>query len=363
MSSFETPQPPTARRRRRLLPLLSLGAAGLMLATACATGDDGADQPHSDTASASTSAAPERAAVGEGQGEPDALTGVTFTEGDGGAPTVEIDGEIDTDQPTTRVLTAGEGEQVQEGDVLKMSIAVVDPASGEVVAENFSGEPEAVPVDDQLKSMNPEIHDMLVGNGAGTIVAAYSPEYDVSVPQTESASPSASPSTQTQPAQLFVYKIDAILPKQAEGEEVTERDERLPDVTVDEQSGRPSIAKPDGEAPQELVVQPLIQGEGREVGADDTVTVQYEGAKWSDGEVFDSSWETGQAITFSLNRVIEGWKEGLAGQKVGSRVLLSIPAEKAYGEQGSPPDIGENEPLLFVVDILDAQAPATESAN
>ena len=26
MSSFETPQPPTARRRRRLLPLLSLGA-------------------------------------------------------------------------------------------------------------------------------------------------------------------------------------------------------------------------------------------------------------------------------------------------------------------------------------------------
>lgn len=161
MSSFQTPQPPTARRRRRLLPLLSLGAAGLMLATACATGDDGADQPHSDTASASTSAAPERAAVGEGQGEPDALTGVTFTEGDGGAPTVEIDGEIDTDQPTTRVLTAGEGEQVQEGDVLKMSIAVVDPASGEVVAENFSGEPEAVPVDDQLKSMNPEIHEML----------------------------------------------------------------------------------------------------------------------------------------------------------------------------------------------------------
>ena len=144
---------------------------------------------------------------------------------------------------------------------------------------------------------------------------------------------------------------------------MTERDERLPDVTVDEESGRPSIAKPDGEAPQELVVQPLIEGEGREVGADDTVTVQYEGVTWSDGEVFDSSWETGQAITFSLNQVIEGWKEGLAGQKVGSRVLLSIPAEKAYGEQGSPPAIGENEPLLFVVDILDAQASATPSAN
>ena len=92
-------------------------------------------------------------------------------------------------------------------------------------------------------------------------------------------------------------------------------------------------------------------------------TVQYEGVTWSDGEVFDSSWETGQAITFSLNRVIEGWKEGLAGQKVGSRVLLSIPAEKAYGEQGKPPAIGENEPLLFVVDILDAQASATPSAN
>ena len=37
--------------------------------------------------------------------------------------------------------------------------------------------------------------------------------------------------------------------------------------------------------------------------------------------------------------------------------------DRAYGEQGSPPAIGENEPLLFVVDILDAQASATPSAN
>ena len=366
MSSFETPETTAPRRRRRLLPLLSLGVAGLFLATACASGQEETQEPHDDAASASQSAsepaAPERAAVGEGQGEPDALAGLSFAEGEDGAPSVEVDGEIATDQPTTRVLTAGEGEQVQEGDVLKMSIAVVDPAGGEVLAENFTADPESVPVDEQLKTMNPEMHDLLVRNGVGSVVAAYSPEREVPAAPAPGASPSASPSTQTQPAQLFVYKIESILPTEAQGEEVAERDERLPEVTVDD-AGTPEIGDAEGEAPAELVVQPLIRGEGPEVGADDSVTVHYVGETWSEGTRFDSSWERGAPISFSLNQVIPGWKEGLAGQPVGSRVLLSIPAEKAYGEQGSPPDIGPDEPLLFVVDILDAQAPSTPPAN
>ncbi|MFJ3311379.1 FKBP-type peptidyl-prolyl cis-trans isomerase [Micrococcus endophyticus] len=360
MSSFQTPETTTPRRRRRLLPLVSLGVAGLFLATACASGQDDTPEPHEDAASASQSAAPERAAVGEGQGEPDALEGLSFSEGEDGAPSVEVDGELATDQPTTRVLTAGEGDQVKEGDVLKMSIAVVDPASGDVLAENFTGDPESVPVDQQLKSMNPEMHDLLVRNGVGSVVAAYSPEREVPAPPADGASPSASPSTQTQPAQLFVYKIESILPTQAQGEEVTERDERLPEVTV--QDGRPVIATPEGEAPETLVVQPLIQGEGREVAAEDAVTVHYTGVTWSDGSTFDSSWESGSPFTFSPSRpVIEGWMTGLEGQRVGSRVLLSIPSEQAYGEQGTPTGDLKNEDLLFVVDILDAQAPAPQN--
>ena len=97
MSSFQTPETTTPRRRRRLLPLVSLGVAGLFLATACASGQDDTPEPHDDAASASQSAAPERAAVGEGQGEPDALEGLSFSEGEDGAPSVEVDGELATD--------------------------------------------------------------------------------------------------------------------------------------------------------------------------------------------------------------------------------------------------------------------------
>jgi peptidylprolyl isomerase len=51
-------------------------------------------------------------------------------------------------------------------------------------------------------------------------------------------------------------------------------------------------------------------------------------------------------LTRPLSQLIKGWQEGLVGKTVGSRVLLSIPADLAYGA-----DKGD---LVFVVDILGA---------
>ena len=53
-------------------------------------------------------------------------------------------------------------------------------------------------------------------------------------------------------------------------------------------------------------------------------------------------------------QVIKGWDSGLAGQKVGSRVLLVIPPAEGYGTAGSPPKIAGTDTLVFVVDILAA---------
>ena len=36
----------------------------------------------------------------------------------------------------------------------------------------------------------------------------------------------------------------------------------------------------------------------------------------------------------------------------GGRRLLVIPADKGYGPQGQPPDIGPNETLIFAVDLV-----------
>ena len=106
----------------------------------------------------------------------------------------------------------------------------------------------------------------------------------------------------------------------------------------------------------ELKIDELKAGEGKEATAESTLTVNYFG--WtSDGTIFDSSKKDGVTtpIDFSLNGVISGWTEGLAGAKPGSVRKLTIPAEKAYGEAGNPPAIGPNEPLVFIVEVKDVK--------
>ena len=41
--------------------------------------------------------------------------------------------------------------------------------------------------------------------------------------------------------------------------------------------------------------------------------------------------------------------------KVGGRRQLVIPPDLAYGAEGSPPSIGPNETLVFVVDLLNVE--------
>ena len=38
--------------------------------------------------------------------------------------------------------------------------------------------------------------------------------------------------------------------------------------------------------------------------------------------------------------------------KVGGKRRLLIPASLGYGEQGSPPKIGPNEPLVFDIELV-----------
>ncbi|MFP3976390.1 FKBP-type peptidyl-prolyl cis-trans isomerase [Marinobacter sp. KMM 10035] len=105
----------------------------------------------------------------------------------------------------------------------------------------------------------------------------------------------------------------------------------------------------------------LEEGNGVKPGATDMVQVHYTGELLS-GEVFDSSRERGEPVTFGLNQVIPGWTEGLQLMSEGARYKLYIPSDLAYGPGGSRA-IGPNETLVFDVELLAINPDADEEGS
>lgn len=95
----------------------------------------------------------------------------------------------------------------------------------------------------------------------------------------------------------------------------------------------------------------IKMGEGEKPSATDTVEVHYHGTL-EDGSVFDSSVERGEKISFGLNQVIPGWTEGLQLMPVGSKFKFTIPAELAYGPEGSGHPLS-GKTLIFEVELFD----------
>ena len=119
-------------------------------------------------------------------------------------------------------------------------------------------------------------------------------------------------------------------------------------------SKEPQVTPPSGPPPTKLEVKDLITGTGPEAKAGQTVTVNYVGALYKGGKVFDSSWKRKEPFSFPLGKgqVIAGWDQGVPGMKVGGRRELVIPASLAYGAKGSGSTIPPNAPLVFVIDLL-----------
>lgn len=117
---------------------------------------------------------------------------------------------------------------------------------------------------------------------------------------------------------------------------------------------KPELSFPASDAPEGLQVQVLEQGSGDTVEAGDTIVVNYLGQTWG-GHVFDNSYDRGTTISFPIGMgvVIGGWDDGLVGQQIGSRVLLSVPPEHGYGPNGVPQaGIKGSDTLVFVVDVV-----------
>lgn len=117
---------------------------------------------------------------------------------------------------------------------------------------------------------------------------------------------------------------------------------------------KPDVTIPATPPPTALKTEDLVVGTGAEAVAGKTVEVHYVGVAWSTKKQFDASWDRGKTFDFPLGagRVIRGWDEGVAGMRVGGRRRLTIPPAMGYGARGAGGDIGPNETLVFIVDLL-----------
>ncbi len=116
----------------------------------------------------------------------------------------------------------------------------------------------------------------------------------------------------------------------------------------------PELTFPEAPAPKGLRVLMLEEGTGPVVMAGQEIEVNYHGQIWN-GEVFDSSYFRGEPSRFPIGvgMVIQGWDQALVGKQVGSRLLISVPPVKGYGEAGNPrAGISGTDVIVFVVDIL-----------
>ena len=119
----------------------------------------------------------------------------------------------------------------------------------------------------------------------------------------------------------------------------------------------------------ELTTTVLRKSKGRKLQDGDRLLVHYQG-ELLNGEQFDASFDfsrfepeegrTPFEFVLDAGQVIQGWDQGLNGQKLGEVVELKIPSELAYGEQAQGDLIPPNSPLIFTVEVL-AVLPAGEA--
>lgn len=295
-----------------------------------------------------------------GAAEP--LSSLELTPGadDNTAPTVKFDTPLTATAAGAKVIKEGDGPEITEGQNVTYKMSGYNTADGTELGNTFTQPGMTLSVVEELKKQDPEIFNILVGTKVGSWVAYVRPTPAAeAAPSTDAKeSGSAEPSEPAKAEQLLVLKItgaeDIPEPARTLGQDEVKKladDGALPTVEFGK-DGNPTIAIPkDKPQPEGLVVQVLKEGKGETVTETSTITADYEGVRWEDGKVFDSSYDRGEPASFPLTGVIKGWTQGLAGQKAGSRVLLTIPGSLAYdGSQGP------QGTLVFVVDIKSVKA-------
>ena len=309
-----------SRRSRRALPLL-LSVLLALGATSC--GEDEGSSSEADT-----------------------LDQVTIEGEAGKEPKVTIEGDVETDEITTEVISEGDGEEIASGDQVLTHIWLGNFYNQQKAFSTWdNGQPEQITVsEDQI---SPVFLEALEGQTIGSRVA-------VTAPAEEAFGPQGNPQLDIGNKDTILLVLDLMelyqppAPTDVPQSKMPKVVEKGGDPVSLDFSGIPK-PKQDGEFMRTV----LEEGDGEVIGTDATIEADYLGMVHGAKKPFDESYSAKPA-EFALTGVVQGWTYGLSGLKVGSRVLLAIPPDLGYGAQDQP-NIPANSTLYFVVDIVSAK--------
>jgi FKBP-type peptidyl-prolyl cis-trans isomerase len=280
------------------------------------------------------------------------------------APVVKIPAQKASTKLKVSTLVKGGGQALGKTDAFVGNYAIYlwSGTSHKLLQSTFkTGQPTLF-----TGQLLPGLESALVGKTMGSRVLAV-------IPPAEGFGTKGDPQAGIKGTDTLVFVVDMLkdfAPKASISGNQVSAGKGLPTVSATF-GAAPNIKIPSGNPPASLVSKVLIKGTGPAVAEGETVVVQYTGVNWRTQKVFDASWQhgtTGDPFGFTIgaspSQVIPGWDKGLAGQTVGSRVLLVIPPADGYGKTGSPQaGIKGTDTLVFVVDILGAFNGTTPAAG
>ena len=324
---------------RRLLAITVIPLLACLVIAGC-----GSSKP---SASSSSSAAANNSS---------ANASVTVAGAFGATPVVKIPKLDANNKLTVKTVIPGTGTTVTKSDAMAANFVLYfwNGTSNTLKANTFTQNPTVIG-----GTMLPGLETALIGQKVGSRVLAV-------IPPADGYGTSGNSQLGITGSTTLVFVIDVIKSyastASASGTQQSDGGGSLPTVTAHAGSA-PTITIPANNPPSGLVTKTLVKGSGPKVVKGQFVIAQYTGYIWRTKKVFDSSWTSGSPFGFvigaSPEQVIPGWDTGLAGQTVGSRVMLVIPPADAYGSSGqAQAGITGKDTLVFVVDIIDAFKPA-----
>jgi FKBP-type peptidyl-prolyl cis-trans isomerase len=322
---------------RRFLALITIPLLACVVLAGC-----GSSKPAASASSSASSAG--------------ANTQVTATGSFGKAPTVGIPKATAGNSLTVKTLIQGTGTTLTKSDAMAANFVLYfwSGTSSTLKANTFTSSPTVIG-----GTMLPGLESALIGKKVGSRVLAV-------IPPADGYGTSGDSQLGITGSTTLVFVIDVLKAYSdtagATGTQVSEGGGSLPTVSA-KPGGAPTLTFPSSSPPSALVTKTLVKGSGPKVVKGEYVIAQYVGYIWRTKKVFGSSWSSGSPFGFIVGaspaQVIPGWDQGLVGQTVGSRVMLSVPPAQGYGSSGaSQAGITGTDTLVFAVDIIDALKPS-----